>query len=113
MADKPKLSVFEAVKFLKDCFDEHAEKDGEKATMTKSELADMLHQQFDIVSKKYSQYCPSGGNVSQMVIFFSLLLYQTENHLVTQFFNDMDKEKDDKITFEEYMGYLAHLFKGF
>lgn len=50
--EKTELSLFTAMKFVKDCFDEHAEKDGEKATMTKKELADLLRQQFNIVSKK-------------------------------------------------------------
>lgn len=49
--EKKELSIFNAMKFLKDCFDEHAAKDGEKATMTKKELADLLRQQFEIVSK--------------------------------------------------------------
>lgn len=52
MAAETKLSVFEAMQYLKLCFDKHAEKEGEKATMTKKELADLLRQQFDIVSKK-------------------------------------------------------------
>uniref|UniRef100_H3BVY8 EF-hand domain-containing protein n=1 Tax=Tetraodon nigroviridis TaxID=99883 RepID=H3BVY8_TETNG len=73
------------MQFLKNCFDEHAEKDKDKDTMTKKELADMLREQFDI----------------------------TENHFVSQFYNDMDKDGDDKITFKEYMAYLAKLFEGF
>lgn len=54
MADKTKLSVVSAMQFLKDCFDRHAKKDGAEATMTKAELADMLRQQFDIVSKIFT-----------------------------------------------------------
>ncbi|TWW79177.1 hypothetical protein D4764_10G0002070 [Takifugu flavidus] len=83
--EKKELSIFNAMKFLKDCFDEHAAKDGEKATMTKKELADLLRQQFEI----------------------------TENHFIAQYFDGMDKDGDEKITFTEYMSYLTKLFEGF
>uniref|UniRef100_A0A674P8P2 EF-hand domain-containing protein n=1 Tax=Takifugu rubripes TaxID=31033 RepID=A0A674P8P2_TAKRU len=83
--EKKELSIFNAMKFLKDCFDEHAAKDGEKATMTKKELADLL-------------------------FFFH---FQTENHIIAQYFDGMDKDGDEKITFTEYMSYLTKLFEGF
>lgn len=39
--------------------------------------------------------------------------FQTENHLIAQFFDGMDKDGDEKITFTEYMSYLTKLFEGF
>lgn len=76
MADEKNQSIFEAMMFLKNCFDEHAKKEGEKATLTKKELADMLRQQFDIVSENINNIVlPESCECFINRNFFSLLLY--------------------------------------
>lgn len=57
MADKPEPLLFEAMMTIKNFFDEHAEKEGEKWTMNLDEFMDMLRKDGDQVSKTYSQYC--------------------------------------------------------
>ncbi|TWW79175.1 hypothetical protein D4764_10G0002050 [Takifugu flavidus] len=85
MADGAKLTLFSALHFLKETFDQYAQRDENKGTLSKKELAELLREQ---------------GNV-------------TADIFVSSYFTGMDQDGDSRITFKEYMDYLIELYIGY
>lgn len=44
-------TIMQGIQLLRDAFDKYAGKDGDKDTLTKKELAEMLRTEFGIVSR--------------------------------------------------------------
>lgn len=59
MADGAKLTLFSALHFLKETFDQYAQRDEDKGTLSKKELAELLREQGNVVSKNKRQPCSS------------------------------------------------------
>lgn len=51
MAEGAKLTLFSALHFLKETFDQYAQRDEGKGTLSKKELIKMLREQGNVVSK--------------------------------------------------------------
>lgn len=59
MADGAKLTLFSAMHFLKETFDQYAQGDKDKGTLSKKELAELLREHGNVVSKNNGQPCSS------------------------------------------------------
>lgn len=113
MADGAKLTLFSALHFLKETFDQYAQRDENKGTMSKKELAELLREQGNVVSKNKRRLCSSR---ELRMLSKTLVLpppRQTADIFVSNYFTGMDQDGDSKITFKEYMDYLIELYIGY
>ncbi|KAL7393213.1 hypothetical protein ABVT39_008032 [Epinephelus coioides] len=74
----------EAMMKLQNVFDKYAGQDGDKKTLSKAELSNLLHKEFSV---------PKGTKSAELDTFFSAL----------------DNDNDGVVTFEEYVTFVAAL----